>query len=227
MADNFEARRLGAVRRAGATATRADRVQRRRRRRRLRAQDRRGGAGLPGRVPPRAHRRGRRRDVGSAVLVGGCQGATAYDPAEGRRRNSCSIWRCTRSTTGTCSAPTPTNRIPTEDEFDCAELISWSCAQLGVTFPDYSVSQIDACAKAGLEISVSEASSIRGALLFRAAGHNGSQYNHVAPSLGSGNDTIEAMGKNYGVAVARSATASPAPPTSPASPTDDPRLRVG
>jgi cell wall-associated NlpC family hydrolase len=90
---------------------------------------------------------------------------------------------------------------PDEDEFDCAELISWSCAQLGVTFPDYSVSQIDACAKAGLEISVSEASSIRGALLFRAAGHNGSQYNHVALSLGSGNDTIEAMGKNYGVAV--------------------------
>jgi cell wall-associated NlpC family hydrolase len=88
-----------------------------------------------------------------------------------------------------------------EDEFDCAELISWSCAQLGVTFPDYSVSQIDACAKAGLEISVSDASSIRGALLFRAAGHNGSQYNHVALSLGSGNDTIEAMGKNYGVAV--------------------------
>ena len=88
-----------------------------------------------------------------------------------------------------------------EDEFDCAELISWSCAQLGVTFPDYSVSQIEACAAAGLEISVSVASGVRGALLFREAGHNGSQYNHVALSLGSGNDTIEAMGKNYGVAV--------------------------
>jgi cell wall-associated NlpC family hydrolase len=90
---------------------------------------------------------------------------------------------------------------PDEDEFDCAELISWSCAQLGVRFPDYSVSQIDACADAGLEVSVAEAANVRGALLFRAAGHNGSQYNHVALSLGTGNDTIEAMGKNYGVAV--------------------------
>jgi len=90
---------------------------------------------------------------------------------------------------------------PNENEFDCAELISWSCAQLGVQFPDYSVSQIDACAAAGLEISVGEASGIRGALLFRAAGHNGSQYNHVALSVGSGDDTIEAMGSAYGVAV--------------------------
>jgi hypothetical protein len=90
---------------------------------------------------------------------------------------------------------------PTENEFDCAELISWSCAQLGVTFPDYSVHQIDACAAAGLEISVSEAAGIRGALLFREAGHNGSKYNHVVLSVGSGDDTIEAMGSAYGVAV--------------------------
>jgi cell wall-associated NlpC family hydrolase len=90
---------------------------------------------------------------------------------------------------------------PTEDEFDCAELISWSCAQLGVTFPDYSVSQIEAVAKAGLECSVAEASNVRGALLFREAGHNGTQYNHVALSIGTGNDTIEAMGSKYGVAV--------------------------
>ena len=90
---------------------------------------------------------------------------------------------------------------PDEDEFDCAELISWSCAQLGVKFPDYSVSQIDACSAAGLEISVAEAANVRGALLFRPAGHNGAKYNHVALSAGSGNDTIEAMGKDYGVVV--------------------------
>jgi hypothetical protein len=90
---------------------------------------------------------------------------------------------------------------PNEDEFDCAELISWSCAQLGVTFPDYSVSQIEACAAAGLEISVSQAAGVRGALLFREAGHNGSKYNHVALSTGSGDDTIEAMGSAYGVVV--------------------------
>jgi cell wall-associated NlpC family hydrolase len=90
---------------------------------------------------------------------------------------------------------------PDEDEFDCAELISWSCAQLGVELPSYSVSQMDAVAKAGLEISVAEATGIKGALLFRSAGHNGSAYNHVALSLGSGNETIEAMGSKYGVAV--------------------------
>ncbi len=90
---------------------------------------------------------------------------------------------------------------PDEDEFDCAELISWSLAQFGITFPDYSVSQINAVAAAGLELSVSEAAGVRGALLFREAGHNGSQYNHVALSLGTGDDTIEAMGGRYGVCV--------------------------
>lgn len=90
---------------------------------------------------------------------------------------------------------------PDEDEFDCAELISWSLAQLGVSFPDYSVHQIDAVALAGLEISVSAAAGVRGALLFREAGHNGSKYNHVALSLGTGDDTIEAMSGKYGVCV--------------------------
>jgi cell wall-associated NlpC family hydrolase len=90
---------------------------------------------------------------------------------------------------------------PNEDEFDCAELISWSCAQLGVHFPDYSVSQIEAVAKAGMEISVDAAAGIRGALLFRGAGHNGSKYNHVALSLGTGQDTIEAMDSKHGVCV--------------------------
>ncbi|RZU51419.1 NlpC/P60 family protein [Krasilnikovia cinnamomea] len=90
---------------------------------------------------------------------------------------------------------------PDEDEFDCAELISWACARLGVEFPSYSVSQIDASHHAGLGLSVSEAASVRGALLFRRAGHNGSQYNHVAVSLGTGDETIEAMGRAHGVAV--------------------------
>ena len=90
---------------------------------------------------------------------------------------------------------------PDEDEFDCAELISWCCARLGIDFPSYSVSQMDAVAAAGLECGIAEATGIRGALLFREAGHNGSQWNHVALSIGSGNETIEAMGTNYGVAV--------------------------
>jgi cell wall-associated NlpC family hydrolase len=90
---------------------------------------------------------------------------------------------------------------PTEDEFDCAELISWGCGRLGVQFPGYSVSQINTCRQAGLEISVEDAAYVRGALLFRSAGHNGTQYNHVALSLGTGNETIEAMSSRHGVAV--------------------------
>ena len=90
---------------------------------------------------------------------------------------------------------------PDEDEFDCAELISWACAQLGVEFPDYSVHQITTSHRAGLGLSLADAATCRGALLFRAAGHNGSQYNHVAISLGTGQDTIEAMGTKWGVVV--------------------------
>ncbi|WP_412743618.1 peptidoglycan-binding domain-containing protein [Krasilnikovia sp. MM14-A1004] len=90
---------------------------------------------------------------------------------------------------------------PDEDEFDCAELISWACARLGVEFPSYSVSQIDASHHAGLGLSVSDAATTRGALLFRRAGHNGSKYNHVAISLGTGEETIEAMDSKHGVAV--------------------------
>jgi cell wall-associated NlpC family hydrolase len=90
---------------------------------------------------------------------------------------------------------------PDEDEFDCAELISWACAQLGVEFPSYSVHQIEASQHAGLALSVEQAAGIRGALLFRRAGHNNSQYNHVAVSLGTGEETIEAMSGRHGVAV--------------------------
>jgi hypothetical protein len=42
---------------------------------------------------------------------------------------------------------------------------------------------------------------VRGALLFREAGHNDSKYNHVAISLGTGQETIEAMDTKHGVAV--------------------------
>lgn len=94
------------------------------------------------------------------------------------------------------------HRDPSEDEFDCAELISWGCGRLGVEFPGYSVSQIDAVnAAQGHSLTVAQAASIRGALLFRRAGHNGTKYNHVALSLGTGEDTIEAMSTTYGVCV--------------------------
>jgi hypothetical protein len=80
---------------------------------------------------------------------------------------------------------------PDPDTFDCSELIQWACYQLGVEFPDGSSNQIGAVAKAGLERSVEACKSIAGALLWREG--------HVALSLGTGNETVEAKGKNYGV----------------------------
>lgn len=73
------------------------------------------------------------------------------------------------------------------DTFDCSELIQWATHQLGVTFPDGSWAQIAAAE----EISVDAAKSLRGALLWRPG--------HVAISLGTGNETVEARGSKYGV----------------------------
>jgi cell wall-associated NlpC family hydrolase len=129
------------------------------------------------------------------------QDPTAHDPSEGATADALIDIALKQVNDRYVFGANADESDPTEDEFDCAELISWSCAQLGVSFPDYSVSQIDAVAKAGLECSVAEASNVRGALLFREAGHNGAQYNHVALSIGTGNETIEAMGSKYGVAV--------------------------
>jgi peptidoglycan hydrolase-like protein with peptidoglycan-binding domain len=92
--------------------------------------------------------------------------------------------------------------VDLEDEdpeaFDCSELIQWACHQLGVDFPDGSANQIGAVAAAGLECSVAEASGVAGALLYRPPG-GGRQYGHVALSLGTGNETVEATGRDYGV----------------------------
>jgi cell wall-associated NlpC family hydrolase len=92
---------------------------------------------------------------------------------------------------------------PDVHTFDCAELISWACAQLGVELPAYSVAQIDAAHRHGLGLSVDQAAHTRGALLFHEAGHNGSHYNHVALSLGTGDRTIEAMDHKHGVMVGK------------------------
>jgi hypothetical protein len=84
--------------------------------------------------------------------------------------------------------------------FDCAELISWACAQLGIEhIPAYSVSMFDHCSRQGGALSVGDAAHIRGALVYRepADGHPG----HVALSLGGGGQTIEAMGAKWGVCV--------------------------
>jgi cell wall-associated NlpC family hydrolase len=140
-------------------------------------------------------------DTWGAMFSSWAEDPTAHDPAEGATGDALVDIALHQVNDRYVFGANADENDPTEDEFDCAELISWSCAQLGVSLPDYSVSQIDAVANAGLECSVDEASGIRGALLFRAAGHNGSGYNHVALSVGTGEETIEAMGSQYGVAV--------------------------
>jgi hypothetical protein len=84
--------------------------------------------------------------------------------------------------------------------FDCAELISWACAQMGiVSVPSRSTTLWDWCAQTGLGLSVASGAHIRGALLYRVAG--GERPAQVALSLGTGHDTIEAIGAGYGVRV--------------------------
>lgn len=80
---------------------------------------------------------------------------------------------------------------PDPTEFDCSELVEWACARVGVSFPDYSETQIATVVNAGLERDVGDCANIRGALLH----HPG----HVAISLGDGAHTVEAMGRQYGV----------------------------
>lgn len=80
---------------------------------------------------------------------------------------------------------------PDPDTFDCSELVQWACAQVGVDFVDYTGNQIAAVAAAGLELTVAQCATIRGALLWRPG--------HVAVSLGDGRSTIEARGRAYGV----------------------------
>lgn len=140
-------------------------------------------------------------DTWGALFSSWAEDPTAHDPSEGATGDALVDIALHQVNDRYVFGANADETDPTEDEFDCAELISWSCAQLGVAFPDYSVSQIDAVANAGLECSVEEASGIRGALLFRSAGHNGTEYNHVALSLGTGEETIEAMSSRYGVAV--------------------------
>jgi peptidoglycan hydrolase-like protein with peptidoglycan-binding domain len=85
---------------------------------------------------------------------------------------------------------------PDPASFDCAELVEWALAQLGVLDGlkgdwNWSQGQRAAIEAAGLGCSVDEARSIRGALLFNS--------HHVAVSLGDGVQTIEAMGEQWNV----------------------------
>lgn len=81
--------------------------------------------------------------------------------------------------------------------FDCSGLVDWCCSQLGVSMPRTAAEQLAACKAAGTTLPVPAATLTRGALLFRVGS---GATNHVVISLGTGN-TIEAMGKAYGVRI--------------------------
>jgi cell wall-associated NlpC family hydrolase len=85
---------------------------------------------------------------------------------------------------------------PDPEAFDCSEMEEWACWQLKVKprFPDGSANQLDFCRKHDTLISIEEAISTPGALLF----YQTSTHHHVATSQGNGK-TIEARGKDYGV----------------------------
>lgn len=89
--------------------------------------------------------------------------------------------------------------------FDCAELIRWGCARLGVrpTMPDGSWIQYQHCYRYGTDVPVATAIRTQGALLFNFAGGSPLAAErpttaHVVASLGDGK-TIEARGKSWGV----------------------------
>jgi hypothetical protein len=94
---------------------------------------------------------------------------------------------------------------PDPTVFDCAELIRWGCARLGVrpTMPDGSWIQYQHCYRNGTVVPVSQAVRTQGALLFYFAGGSPLEVArptsaHVVASLGTGK-TIEARGKDWGV----------------------------
>jgi cell wall-associated NlpC family hydrolase len=87
----------------------------------------------------------------------------------------------------------PSNNNPSS--FDCSLLVEWAAGRVGVNLPRTSGEQYALCSQHNTLISIEKAKHTRGALLFE--GTSGSQ--HVAISMGNGQDTIEARGTAYGV----------------------------
>lgn len=91
---------------------------------------------------------------------------------------------------------------PDSDEWDCSELVQWSCARAGVVpqVPDGAYYQWQHCNKSRLNIPLERGLTTRGALLFvgDGTGVGRDAITHVAWSLGDGT-TIEARGSRWGV----------------------------
>jgi hypothetical protein len=99
----------------------------------------------------------------------------------------------------------PSDSDPDPTAFDCASLVKWGCARLGVApaVPSGSWLQAQHCERHGTIVDVATATRTHGALLFRFAGGDWRSPDppadrHVAVSLGTG-QTIEALGTDYGV----------------------------
>jgi cell wall-associated NlpC family hydrolase len=92
--------------------------------------------------------------------------------------------------------------------WDCSELVEWSCAKAGVTprVLDGAFNQWAQCKKARSLISIKDGMATRGALLFvgDGIGTGRDAITHVAFSLGDGT-TVEARGAKWGVGCWRSA----------------------
>jgi hypothetical protein len=91
-------------------------------------------------------------------------------------------------------------------DFDCSALTEWSAYQTGVDLPRTSYDQFLYLKQHGLLIPVSEATHIKGALLFEFSseptpGGGRPDEAHVAISLGDGKSTIEAADTAEGVLV--------------------------
>ena len=91
-------------------------------------------------------------------------------------------------------------------DFDCSALTEWSAYQTGVDLPRTSYDQFLYFKQHGLLIPVSEATHIKGALLFEFSseptpGGGRPDEAHVAISLGDGKSTIEAADTAEGVLV--------------------------
>jgi peptidoglycan hydrolase-like protein with peptidoglycan-binding domain len=143
-------------------------------------------------------------DQGSwGLLAGGSD--TSYDPADEQEAGSATPTATADAFVELCLAQEGDDydfgvdvdlEDPDPASFDCAELVEWALAQLGVLDGlngdwNWSQGQRAAIETAGLSCSVDEARSIRGALLFNS--------HHVAVSLGDGVQTIEAMGEAFNV----------------------------
>lgn len=83
------------------------------------------------------------------------------------------------------------------NSWDCSGFVQWCAGVVGLRISKPVSSIAATCRKKGTTMTVAQAAYTRGALLWHEYG--GGAQDHVVISLGNGEETIEAMGKAYGV----------------------------